>query len=186
MAQTPEEMRKSMIANMEEKTGNDLATWLKTATAIGAQKHGELVRALKGDHGMTHGFANLVAAEYFSQGSDPSDEDLLSAQYSGAKAALKPIYEAIISAVTAFGGDVVVSPKKTYVSLRRNKQFALIQASTNSRIDLGLCLKGAPTTERLENSGSFGSMVSHRVRLMELADVDEQLVSWLRQAYAAS
>ncbi len=36
---------------------------------------------------------------------------------------------------------------------------------------------------RLEASGSFNAMVSHRVRVSGTGEVDDDLVSWLRQAY---
>ncbi len=101
----------------------------------------------------------------------------------GDRAHLKPIYDAIISAVKDRGHDVEVAPKKSYVSLRRKKQFALVQPSTKARVDVGLNLKGVANTDRLEASGSFNAMVSHRVRLESRAQVDAQLRSWLETAY---
>ncbi len=86
-------------------------------------------------------------------------------------------------AVTRFGEDVEISPKKAYVSLRRRKQFGLIQPSTRARVDVGLNLASAKATIRLEKSGSFNAMVSHRVRLSVAEDVDEQLIAWLQRAY---
>ncbi|MGB5353610.1 MAG: DUF5655 domain-containing protein [Woeseia sp.] len=75
------------------------------------------------------------------------------------------IYEAILKIAKTFGKDVEVAPTKTYVSLRRNKQFALIQPSTKDRVDIGINLKGSKPGGRLEASGSFNAMVSHRVRI---------------------
>ena len=88
-----------------------------------------------------------------------------------------------MAAVSKLGSDVEISPKKSYVSLRRKKQFALVQASTRTRVDVGLNLKGEATTERLEASGSFNAMCSHRVRLTADEQVDDELAGWLRQAY---
>ena len=90
------------------------------------------------------------------------------------------------AAVNKFGGDVEVSPKKTYVSYRRSKQFALIQPSTKDRVDVGINLKGTPPGKRLEASGSFNAMVSHRVRVTKKSDVDAELKAWLRKAYDAA
>jgi len=73
--------------------------------------------------------------------------------------------------------------QKTYVSLRRNKQFAIVQPSTRTRVDLGINLKGEPAAGRLEKSGSFNAMVSHRVRLEKPADVDKQVKAWLKMAW---
>ncbi|MEL6874308.1 MAG: DUF4287 domain-containing protein, partial [Pseudomonadota bacterium] len=56
---SPEEMAQSMIANMPEKTGKALTDWLKIVSSSGLEKHGQIVKYLKTDHGMTHGFANL-------------------------------------------------------------------------------------------------------------------------------
>ena len=39
-----------------------------------------------------------------------------------------------------------------------------------------------PAKARLEASGSFNSMVSHRVRIEKATEIDQQLVSWLKQA----
>ena len=114
--------------------------------------------------------------------SPKTEDDLVAAQYEG-KESLRPIYEALIEAITDFGDDVVISPKKAYVSLRRNKQFGLVQPSTKTRVDVGLNLGDVAADGRLENAGSFNSMVSHRVRLSSADDVNQELIDWLRLAY---
>ena len=136
---------------------------------------------------VTHGFANLIAHRYRDRGQPTqAAPDLVEAQYAGAKAALRPVYDALIEVVSGFGDDVEISPKKSYVSLRRNKQFALLQPSTRTRVDVGINLKDRPATDRLESSGSFNAMVSHRVRLTAVDDVDRELASWLKAAYDAA
>lgn len=175
----------TMIRNLEEKTGKSLDRWVAVARSAGMEKHGELVKHLKADHGLTHGYANLVAL--YSRGyGEESGEDLVAAQYAGDKSALRPIYEAVAAAVRGFGGDVEIVPKKTCVSLRRRKQFALVQPSTKTRVDLGIQLKGVAPQGKLEASGSFNAMVSHRVRLESAADVDEEVLGWLRRAYESA
>lgn len=185
MAKSPEEMLQSMIQNLKEKTGKSLEQWVKIARGKKFAKHGEIVSFLKAEHEMGHGYANLVAQHALQSDDEPaaSGDDLVEAQYAGAKSGLKPIYDALIAKIAKFGKDVEVSPKKTYVSLRRNKQFALIQPSTATRVDVGINLKGVEPTERLEASGSFNSMVSHRVRVESAKEIDAQLEKWLRQAY---
>ena len=116
----------------------------------------------------------------------PAADDLVARQYSGKKEGLRPIYDALIKAVTALGKDVEVAPKKAYVSLRRSKQFALIQPSTATRVDVGINLKGEPPAERLEAAGSFNAMVSHRVRVTSVKDVNAQLKGWLKKAYQSA
>ena len=173
----------TMIENLQKNTGKSLDEWVKIARASGFEKHGQILKYLKTEHGFTHGFANLVAIKARETAVSPkTDDDLIDNQYSG-KESLRPIYDKLIAAITNFGDDVVIAPKKAYVSLRRNKQFGLIQPSTKTRVDVGLNLEGDVVDGRLEKSGSFNSMVSHRVRLTDTDEVNDKLIGWLRQAY---
>ncbi len=184
---SPEAMTQTMIDNLPEKTGKPLDQWLTILARTKLAKHGEMVKHLKSEHDVTHGFANLIAIRCLAgNGVATSVSGLVDAQYKGPKADLRPIYEALIGMVQKFGKDIEVSPKKTYVSLRRNKQFALIQPSTKDRIDVGINLKGERAGKRLEASGSFNAMVSHRVRLTRKVDVNSELKCWLRKAYDAA
>ena len=179
---SPEEMAAKMLANIPEKTGKPLVEWHELLKTTSLEKHGQMVGFLKKDHGVTHGFANLIVSKFLSADS-PEPTDLVETQYSGAKSNLRPIYDALIRSVSGLGGDVEVAPKKTYVSLRRKKQFGLIQPSARTRVDVGLNLPEVEPTGRLEKSGSFNAMVTHRVRLADVDDVDTELTDWLEQAY---
>ena len=184
MTTSPDKQLQTMLANLPAKTGKTLDEWLPLIPAQGLAKHGQIVKFLKGEHGVSHGFASLIAHQALAApGADPAGGDLVDAQYAGPKASLRPILDAIVEAVQGFGDDVELAPKKASVSLRRAKQFALVQPSTRTRVDVGLQLPGVGPTERLEASGSFSAMVSHRVRLQSADGVDEELVGWLRQAY---
>jgi Domain of unknown function (DUF5655)/Domain of unknown function (DUF4287) len=187
MAKSPEDMAAGMIANLKEKTGKPIGDWLKIVNKSQLAKHGEIVKFLKGEHGVTHGYANMIAHQALQQDApDTGGDGLVAAQYSGDKAGLKAIYDKLIAAVQKFGADVEISPKKTYVSLRRSKQFGLIQPSTKTRVDVGINLKGEPPSGRLEASGSFNAMVSHRVRVAAESAVDKELLVWLKRAYESA
>jgi len=188
MSKTAAEMEAVMIQNLANKTGKSLDEWINIATDSKIDKHRALINYLKDEHGLTYGYANFIAHKTFRSdaGSAAQKNDLIAAQYAGPKAALRPIYDLIITAVKNFGDDVEIAPKKSYVSLRRNKQFTIVQPSTKTRVDVGINLKGAAPTGRLEASGSFNAMVSHRVRLSDKKNVDAELIGWLRQAYYAS
>jgi hypothetical protein len=186
MAKSPADAEATMVANLKEKTGRSIDAWVKIAKASRRAKHGELVKFLKSEHGLTHGYANLVAHRALkSAASDSAPDDLIAGQYAGKKAGLKPIYDALIEKVGKFGG-IEIAPKKAYVSLRRAKQFAIIQPSTATRVDVGINLKGVEPTGRLEASGSFNAMVSHRVRVESPKEVDKELVGWMRRAFDAA
>lgn len=173
----------SMINNMPEKTGKSLEDWFKVLEGHTFSKHSEAVNILKKEYEVTHGFANTIV-HLFKQSSTPdqTENDLVVQQFKG-KESLLPLFESIIELVKGFGEDVQIIPKKTTVSFVRSKQFALIKAATKQRIDLGLKLRSHENTERLEGSGPFGSMCTHRVRLQHINDIDAELSGWLREAY---
>lgn len=175
-----EKALQTMIDNMPEKTGKSLNEWKTILKEKSYAKHSEGVNFLKKEHGVTHGFANTIVT--LSKEENNSPTDLVDQQYKG-KENLSPIYEAILNAVKTFGNDVVITPKKTTVSLIRKKQFALIKPATKTRIDLGIKIKDKPTTDRLQNSGPFGTMCTHRVQLTEVSQVDSELIDWLKVAY---
>ncbi len=174
-----------MIDSLPEKTGRTLAQWQALIRAAGLSRHGRVMKFLKEEHGVSHGYANQIALHALRPEDAPAagSAGLIDAQYAGARAALRPIYEALAAAVQAFGPDVELAPKKAYVCLRRSKQFGLIQPSTATRIDVGVVLKGAAPAGRLEASGSFNAMVTHRVRITRAAEVDAELLAWLHRAY---
>jgi predicted transport protein len=168
----------SMAANLEQKTGRSLDEWVALVRAQDLEKHGQMISYLKSEYGMTHGYANLVASR--ARAEPGSAEDLVAAQYSGSKASLRPTYEAILGEVSRLGPDVEVAPKKTYVSLRRRKQFALLKPATRSQIEIGLDLPGEPASERLR---ATSGMCSHLVRVGSSDEIDAELRGWLRAAY---
>lgn len=170
----------TMINNMPEKTGKSLEEWKTILKQKKIVKHGEAMKFLKGEHGVTHGFANTIIA--LSKESNETASDLFDAQYKG-KESLIPIYEKLVEVVSSLGKDVVKTPKKTSVSIIRKKQFALIKPATKTRIDLGLKLRNKEIGDRLGNSGPFGTMCTHRVQLTSVEEVDEELMGWLKEAY---
>ena len=83
-----------------------------------------------------------------------------------------------------FGSDVELAPRKSYIGLKRKKIFGLIKASTRSRVDLGLKLKGSKYVDRLVEAPGFGSgSLTHKVALVNIKDVDDELIGWMREAY---
>lgn len=169
-----------------EKTGKSIEHWIEVVQQANIEKHNAIIKFLKTEHGFTHGYANFVAHK--SKKSDAAshdDSDLLTNQYKN-KEHLKPIYDKLVEEILAFGDDITKTPKKDSVSLIRKRQFALIKPATKTRIDLGLKLKGKPTTDRLGNSGPFGAMCTHRVKLATLEEVDTELIEWLKEAYEMS
>ncbi len=175
-----------MEKGLLEKTGKSLDHWVKVVQQANLDKHKAIIDYLKQEHGFTHGFANFVALKSRKADAGSMDgEELLANQYKG-KEELKPILDRLVEEIAKFGDDITRTPKKDSLSIIRKRQFALIKPATKTRVDLGLKLKGKSTTDRLGDSGPFGAMCTHRVQLTSVEQVDEQLISWLKEAYEMS
>jgi predicted transport protein len=173
----------NQLKNIENTTGKKLDEWAAIINDSGFEKHGELVNFLKKEHSMGHGNANmLVHHTNKSHSAYDNEDDLVVQQYKG-KEDLKKFYDLLIKEVKGFGSDVELSPKKAYVSLRRKKQFALIQPSTKTRLDIGLNLKNAEPSRALEAGGSWNTMCTHRIKIEKATDIDATVIQWLKQAY---
>jgi hypothetical protein len=187
MSTNPDAATANMIKNLEAKTGRAMNEWIALVRGAGLTKHGEQVAWLKSKHDLGHGYANLVVHLAKAETAAPVSTDAaIDAWFEGDKAAVRPIYDAVMAAVRELGGDLELAPKKTYMSVRRSKQFACVHPSTKTRVDLGLQLKGVPPTGRLEVAGSWNAMVSHRVRLESVAQFDAEVRRWLKAAYDAA
>lgn len=180
MAKSAEEMAETMKAGILEKTGKPFDHWVELLQSSGLAKHGEQMKLLKGEHGLTHGYANFICLA--AKGHlDTAPDDFLTAQYQG-KESLKPIYDALDAKARSFGDDVEISPKKTSVAFRRSKNFAVITPATKSRIDLGINLKGHAPTDRLL-AEKPNAMCTHKVKLNSVDELDDEVSGWLKAAY---
>ena len=184
---TPEAGLQAQVRNIEATYGKSMAEWTELVRTRALSKHSEIIAMLKTEHAMTHGNANRVAlvvrdalAAQPTGGSAAGDP--LAALYAGKKAALQPIHETLMARISALGSDIEPSPKRGYISIRRRRQFAMIQPAA-AHVDLGLVLKNTPPARRLEAAGSFNAMFTHRVRLDSPEAVDSEVGGWLQAAY---
>ncbi|MFO0808832.1 MAG: DUF5655 domain-containing protein [Gemmataceae bacterium] len=177
----------TQLANIEQRTGQTLAELTRVAQASGLTKHGEVRDLFKRELGLGHGDANTLA--HYVRGDDrskpaASDADPFADIYVGPKAALRPIHDRLMAAIHKFG-PFEIAPKKGYVSLRRKKQFATIGPATNTRVEVGLNMKGVDATDRLLAQPA-GGMCQYKVKVTDPAEVDAPLIAWVRQAYDAA
>ena len=176
----------TQLANIEKRTGKSLAALADIVKRSGLSKHGELRDMLKNEHGLGHGDANtlvhyVLQSDGGSQGAGKTSDAVLDEIYAGPKAALRPIHESFMRAIGEFGA-FELAPKKGYVSLRRKKQFAMIGPTTNSRVEVGLNMKGVEGGERLLAQPP-GGMCQYKVKLTRPDEVDAELIAWVRQAF---
>jgi predicted transport protein len=174
----------TQIANIEKSTGKKLEHWIAIVNNSSFAKHGELVSFLKEKHGFTHGNANTIVhfAKQSHAGAPENDTDWIAEQYKG-KENLKQWYDKIIEEINKFGNDVELTPKKTYVSLRRKKQFAIIQPSTKDRLDVGINIKGVAPSGKAEDGKKWNAMCTHRIKVEEENAINKDLFRWIKQAY---
>ncbi|MEP7318026.1 MAG: DUF4287 domain-containing protein [Panacibacter sp.] len=174
----------TQITNIENNTGKKLSEWITIVNKSGFNKHGELVSFLKEKHGFTHGNANMLVhyAKQSHAAAAENSDDLIAEQYKG-KEELKAWYDKLMTAINMFGKDVELSPKKAYVSLRRKKQFAIIQPSTKTRLDIGLNIKGVEASGNVEPSGNWNAMCTHRIKLEDAKMINKELIEWIKKSY---
>jgi Domain of unknown function (DUF5655)/Domain of unknown function (DUF4287) len=179
---TVDDANARMRENMQIRTGKSFAAWIGVARSLGTSKHSDIVAYLKTAGPMSHGYATMIALE--SSKSDViAEEDPVDALFAGGKIVLRPIYDSIAKTINTFGRDIEFAPKKEHVSVRRKKQFALLQPSTATRLDIGINLKGVAPIGKLQAAGTWNGMLSHRVRIATREDFDKEVMLWLKQAY---
>lgn len=169
------------------KVGKTPADFALLAQQKGLTKHGELIAWLKADFALGHGHANaVVAALLKSESRGAPTDDKLGKLFAGKKAVWQPACAALLEQIKNLGDDVAIAPNETYINiLRGKKKFAILQISSLERIDLGIKLNEEPT-DRLELSGSWNAMVTHRVRITDSSQLDLEVLEWLRMAYSAA
>jgi len=180
----------TQLKNIQSKTGKTLDELGQIVQASGLTKHSAIRDLFKRELGLGHGDANTLvhvltnpAGERAAQTSGAT-ADVLDEIYSGPKAVLRPIHDKLMKAINEFG-EFEIAPKKSYVSLRRKKQFAMIGPATKSQVEVGLNVKALPAAERLTVVPP-GGMCNYKTRLADPSEVDDDLISWLQQAYASA
>jgi hypothetical protein len=179
----PQAALATQLRNIEAKTGKSLADFRQLIDASGLAKHGEIRAMLMERFGLGHGDANTVT-HMAKEAPAAASDDPLDAIYSGAKGGLRPLHDAVMQKIHALG-PFEIAPKKTYLSLRRKKQFAMVGPATKDQIEIGLNAKGLPEHPRLKALPP-GGMCQYAVRIASAGEVDKALVDWLRAAFDAA
>lgn len=179
----PQAALATQLRNIEAKTGKSLAQLREVIAGSGLAKHGEIRAMLMERFGLGHGDANTVA-HLAKEVPATAGDNPLDAIYAGAKAGLRPLHDEVMKPIHALGA-FEIAPKKTYLSLRRKKQFAMVGPATKDQIEIGLNVKGLPEHPRLKALPP-GGMCQYTVRVASAGEVDAALAGWLRAAYDAA
>ena len=191
----PQAAVQTQLNNVQAKTGRTISQLHAAVADTGLAKHGEKRSWLMAQFKLGYGDANMVAnfigkplpdlgtgapaAPPVAAAGDPLD-----AIYAGAKAPLRPLHDAVMAAVHALG-DFEAAPKKSYISLRRKKQFAMVGPATKDAVEIGLNAKDLPPHQRLKPQPP-GSMCQATTRIASVAEIDSALKAWLKRAYDAA
>ncbi|MCW2637432.1 MAG: hypothetical protein JWQ99_3799 [Blastococcus sp.] len=174
---TPDEMVSAVAVSMAERTGRSLDGWgaLVATSGIDPLDQNAVRRWLRKVHDVRLNTQWAIAdAPAQSAGwVRPSVEQYIGSQFTGARGALRPVFEAVRAAALALGDDVTIEGRGTYVPFVRRRQFAAA-ATTSARLDLGLRLLEPPVGDRFEPARAPGS-ATHRVPLRMAADVDDEV-----------
>lgn len=187
------QMAASAVAGLREKTGRTMEQWLDLLRLQGPATEAERRAWLKSEHGLGTNYAGWIAERSVGKGEAfSSPEAYLShasgyveKMFSGPKAGLVPIYDALMAAARALGPDVRVSPCQTIVPIYRQHVIAQIKPSTRTRIDFGLALGATKVPKRLIDTGGLAKKdrITHRIEIGSVAEVDNEVRRWLRAAY---
>ena len=180
-----EQAKASQLRNIEAKTGESIATLCAEIATSGKSSHGEVRSWVIERFGLGYGDANALAHAAKAPGASVDPEgDPLGAIYAGKKEHLRSIHDALIAAITPWG-PFDQSPKKSYVALRRKKQFAMLGPKNANASELGINLKDEIGSSRIV-SQKPGGMCQYTVLLTSVEDIDPELLGVLRRAFDAA
>jgi hypothetical protein len=184
----------TQLRNIQSKTGHSIAELHQALAASGLQRTGERRTWLMAQYKLGYGDANAVAlfmdkplpalgpvVASSAAADETNPDDAVAALYSGPKAALRPLHDAVMTLVHACG-VCEVAPKKSYVSLRRKKQFAMLGPATKDSLELGLNIKTPVSSARLKVMPA-GGMCHYTVRVSTLKEVDAEMKGWIATAF---
>ena len=187
MAQkTSGEFEKEFMDGLKGSTGNDLSAWMKSIDGFGSKKRNEVIAWLKSEHGFGHMNASLLAGIHANGGKPvyQSSDNLLDAQFTKA-ADMKPLYTAFIEFVAKNFPNSSVLPKKTYVSILDNREFAAINIKSKE-LRIGLDLGDRPFDDNIGKAKLSGPMprISHMFVLTDSKQLDKSIVEALKESYS--
>jgi hypothetical protein len=173
--------REMWIGVLTKQTGEGMLPWMRRIRTQRPRDEQTLRRWLS-NQGVTGYAQALLVMEYFGYPDYvlATAEELIERQYED-RQHLRSIYDAIVASANQCG-EVIIQARKSYVSLvSPRRTFARVQATTRTRVDLGLRLE-TPARGRLQPSRIHPTMPV-QVGLKDAREVDQQVRSWLQDAF---
>lgn len=186
-------MMQKWVDELKPKTGRTLEEWLRLIKKEGPRDEKERSAWLKEKYGLGSTAASSLAERSVGKGEELGDPDLylesaersVANMFSGGKAHLRPVYDALLKVGLKTGKEAKACPCQTIVPLYRNHVFAQIKPTTQTRIDMGFALGDLKPTGRLIDTGGFAKKdrITHRIPITSLDEIDDEVKHWLKVAY---
>jgi len=186
-------MTQKWLAELKQKTGRTRDEWLKVIRKDGPANEKARRDWLREKYGLNTMTATWLAERSFGKGAEMEDPDLylesaerdVDEMFSGGKAQLRPVYDALLKLGLKTGKEAKACPCTTIVPLYRNHVFAQIKPTTQTRIDMGFALGDMKPSGRLIDTGGFAKKdrITHRIPITSLDDIDDEVKRWLKVAY---
>jgi hypothetical protein len=188
-------MTQKWIAELPEKTGRSVEEWVELVQKSGPATEKERREWLKTEYGLGTNSAwwiaeraerdGAAAPEDTSEGYLKAAEEYVETMFTGPKAGLRTIYDALLKLGLGIGKDAKACPCQTIVPLYRNHVFAQIKPTTRTRIDMGYALGDTQATGKLIDTGGYAKKdrITHRIPITGLEDIDAEVKRWLKVAY---
>lgn len=183
---TSGEFEKEFMDDLAKATGKDLSSWMKTIDGFASKKRNEVIAWLKSEHGFGHMNASLLAGIHANGGKPvyQSTGDLLENQFAKA-GEMRPLYDAFIAFVQKNFAAASVLPKKTYVSILDNREFAAVNIKPKE-LRIGFDLGDRPFDDKIGKAKLTGPMprISHMLVLTDAKQLDPTIVDAMRESHA--
>lgn len=183
-----DQARETQLKNIETKTGKSLEELTRMIEISGLTKHNQIRDLMLqkfdlgyGDASMLVHFALKTDGQSAAEASGASIEETTEQIYARKTETQHQIHDRVMLEVEKLG-IFEIAPKKTYLSLRRKRQFAMLGPASKGRVEVGLNMKGLQGTNRLLEQKP-GGMCQYKVFLETPDQVDGELLSWLQQAF---
>lgn len=182
---SPTDMMASVTDSMKERTGRTLEEWIRLVFASNLDPLDQkTVRNWLKDQGVLQNSQWTIAdaAARAAGWERPSVEGYIDSQYVGEKASLRAIFDALREIIEELGEDVTVEGRGGYTPFVRKRQFAAVQASTKTRVDLGLRFRQAPDSELLSTT-SLPGQSTHKLGLTASEQITDEVRELIQLAY---
>jgi hypothetical protein len=114
-----------------------------------------------------------------------TDEFTVKSHFEGKDPAVRQIYDRLLKAVEKFG-PVTEEAKKTSIHLVNNTAFAGVATRKSAMVLTIKSDRKLPSPRIHKSEQTSAKRFHHEVKLTSPAEVDSELVKWLKDAYALS